>query len=216
MTWWNTAPPYNGPWATGYGPSAAPAASATGSSFGAYVGPAMAAIGAIQSAIGAYQSVQSVKSNLEFQAEMAEINSRMAERTAQSILRAGEWEQGRTSLRAGKVKSAQRASQGKRGIQMGVGSAAEEIATTDLMKETDRFTINANAVQQAWAARMQSVNFGNESLLKGASASTASPWMAAGSSLLGSGASVASSWYSVLKDSKTNLSWNSLFSGMGK
>jgi len=158
-------------------------------------GLAMSIAGALQAGIGAFYSAQNVKDQLEFQAEMNAINARMAERTAQSILLAGQKEQGRISLKAGKVKGAQRASQAARGIALGEGNAAEEIATTDLMKEMDMYTINANAVRQAWAARTQSVNAANESLLQGVSAQGISPYMAAGTSLMNSGASVASSWY---------------------
>jgi hypothetical protein len=104
------------------------------------------------------------------------------------------------SLKAGKVKGAQRASQGARGIVAGEGSAAEEIATTELMKETDMLTINANATREAWAARTQSVNARNEALLKETSADTLSPLMAAGTSLLNSGTAVASSWYQMKRD----------------
>lgn len=158
-------------------------------------GLAMSIAGALQAGIGAFYSAQNVKDQLEFQAEMNAINARMAERTAQSILLAGQKEQGRISLKAGKVKGAQRASQAARGIALGEGNAAEEIATTDLMKEMDMYTINANAVRQAWAARTQSVNAANESLLQGVSAQGISPYMAAGTSLMNSGASVAASWY---------------------
>ena len=158
-------------------------------------GVGMSIAGALQSGIGAYFSVQSVKDNLKFQSDMSAINARIAEQSAQSILLAGEKEQGRVSMKAGKVKGAQRASQASRGIVAGVGSAAEEIATTDLIKETDMYTINANAVRQAWAARTQSVNAMNTSLLQGTSADSLNPYMAAGTSLIESGALVASSWY---------------------
>ena len=181
------------------------------SSMMSYAGPIMAVVGAVQSGIGAYYSAQSAKDNLQFQSEMSSINARMseinarqAERTAQSILYAGEKAQGQVSLRAGKVKGAQRASQGARGIVAGEGNAAEEIATTDLMKETDMLTINANATRSAWAARMagvnaqtQSINASNEALLRGVSAAGISPFMSAGTSLLNSGAAVATSWYSM-------------------
>lgn len=181
------------------------------SSMMSYAGPIMAVVGAVQSGIGAYYSAQSAKDNLQFQSEMSainarmsEINARQAEKTAQSILYAGEKAQGQVSLRAGKVKGAQRASQGARGIVAGEGNAAEEIATTDLMKETDMLTINANATRSAWAARMagvnaqtQSINASNEALLRGVSAAGISPFMSAGTSLLNSGAAVATSWYSM-------------------
>ena len=164
-----------------------------------YLGPIMGIFGAIQGGFGAYYSAKSQKSQLEFQADMAAINARMAEMSAQSILQAGQKEAGAVSMRAGKVLGAQRASQAARGIQAGVGSAAEEIATTQLMKETDMLTINANATRQAWAARMQATNLANESLLKGTTADSISPFASAATSLIGSGSQVASQWYNLLK-----------------
>ena len=98
-------------------------------------------------------------------------------------------------MAAGKVKASQKVSQAARGVQIGVGSAAEEIATTDLMKEADMLTINANATRQAWAARMQATGYASESLMQGTSAESLSPASAAFSSLLTSAAAVAPQWY---------------------
>lgn len=168
----------------------------TAADFGAIGG----IFGAIGTAYGAYAQTRSIKQNLEFQSAMAAINSRMAENTAQTILRAGEQQQGQVGLRAGKVKSSQKASQAARGVAIGEGNAAEEVATTDLMKEIDMNTINANAVRQAWAARTQATNAANESLLKGTTADTTSSFSSAMTSLMGSATSVASNWY---RDTRT-------------
>lgn len=177
-------------------PGGPPAAG--GSGFGA-LGPMMMIFGAINGMVGSYFGAKSQKSNLEFQADMAAINARMAETQAQSILRAGEKAQGQIGLRAGKVMGSQRASQAARGIVAGEGSAAEEIATTQLMKETDMLTINANAVQQAWAARMQGVNSSNQAPMANATASGISPFASAATSLISSGSQVAPQWYSYFK-----------------
>lgn len=174
------------------GGSAAPAAS----SMLQYAGPMMGIIGGIGSAYSAFAQARSMEQNLKFQADMAAINARMAEGTAQSILAQGEKAQGQVGLRAGKVTSAQKAGQGARGVAIGEGNAAEEVATTNLMKETDMLTINANAVRQAMAARTQAVNAQNESLMKGTTADGISPFSAAATSLVGSAATVANSWYS--------------------
>lgn len=186
-----------------------PTSSGASSFDGASVGPLMSVVGAVQSGFGAYFTAQSAQRNLEFQADMGtinarigEINARMAENTAQSIMRAAEQSEGQIGLRAGKAKGSQRASQGARGVVAGVGNAAEEIATTDLMKETDILTINANATRAAWGARMGGVNAmtgvvnaQNDALVKRATAEGISPYSAAATSLIGSAATVANSWY---------------------
>ena len=158
--------------------------------------------GSIMSAYGAFSAARSTKQNLEYQAKMSEINARMAEGQAQSILYAAEREIGQVGLRAGKVKSSQKASQAARGIVLGEGNAAEEVATTDLMKEIDSITINANAVRAAEAARMQSVNYSNSALVGNATAQGISPMSAAGTSLMTSASTVASSWYTNTQQAK--------------
>ena len=177
----------------------APAASASSAMTGAQAlsifGAVAGVLGAVNSAYGAYASARSTKSALKYQAAISALNAEQAEKTAQSVLHAGEQAQSQVALRAGKVKAAQKVSQAARGVQIGVGSAAEEIATTDLMKEADMLTINANATRQAWAARMQATNYANESLMQGTSAESISPGSAAFSSLLTSAAAVAPQWY---------------------
>ena len=182
------------PHVTGVMPAAASSAM-TGAQALSIFGAAAGVIGAISSAYGAYSSARSTKSSLKYQAAMSALNAEQAEKTAQSILQAGEQAQSQVALRAGKVKASQKVSQAARGVQIGVGSAAEEIATTDLMKEADMFTINANATRQAWAARMQATNYANESLMQGTSAESVSPGSAAFSSLLTSAAAVSPQWY---------------------
>jgi len=117
-------------------------------------------------------------------------------------MRAGNLKQGQVSLRAGKIKSSQRASMAARGIDLGVGSAVETIATTDLMKEIDMLTVNSETVRSAEAARLQRQNYLTQAAIQDVSAEnvmassrTISPGMAATTSLLGGASSVASAWY---------------------
>jgi len=173
------------------------------------LGGVFAVTGAITGAIGSYYAAQSQKNQLEsqassmrFQADISQLNAVQAEFTAQQIMRAGQQKQGQIGLRAGKIKSSQRASMAARGIDLGVGSAVETIATTDLMKEIDMLTVNADTVRSAEAARLQRQNYLTASAMQdvsasnlAGSASSISPFIAAGSSLLGSAGSVANAWY---------------------
>jgi hypothetical protein len=165
--------------------------------------------GAVTGAIGSYYAAQSQKAQLDsqassmrFQSDISELNAAQAEFTAQQIMRAGNLKQGQISLRAGKIKSSQRASMAARGIDLGVGSAVETIATTDLMKEIDMLTVNADTVRSAESARQQRQNYLTASAMQdvsasnlAGSASTISPFLAAGTSILGSAGSVANAWY---------------------
>ena len=116
---------------------------------------------------------ESAASTFEFNAAMADINARQMENQAQWSLLTGQRQIGQVTMRAGKIKSAQKASQAARGISLGYGSTAEEIATTDLMKEMDAITIETNSVRAANAARTQKVGYENQALLSRTSASSA-------------------------------------------
>jgi hypothetical protein len=165
--------------------------------------------GGINGAIGSYFQAQSqqyqLKSQamtLRYQAEMDEINAGVAEFDAQAQLLAGQRAAGATTMKYGQIKGSARAAMAANGIQAGEGSAAEVIASTDLMKEIDTLTINANSVRAAEAIRMKKVNYQNSAMLSGvsadnalASAETVSPLSSGFSSLLNSAGTVANSWY---------------------
>jgi hypothetical protein len=181
----------------------------TGTQAMSQTGSIFAIGGAITGAIGSYYAAQSQKAQLEsqassmrFQSDISQLNAAQAEFTAQQILRAGQQRQGQIGLRAGKIKSSQRASMAARGIDLGVGSAVETIATTDLMKEIDMLTTNAETVRSAEAARLQRQNYLTASAMQdvsamnlAGSAASISPTMALTGSLLGSAGSVANAWF---------------------
>jgi len=187
--------------------------------------------GGVTSAVGSYFSAATQKATLKGQAAIADanariadanasavrttadVNARIAELGAQSALLQGQQQVGALTLKAGQLKSRQRASLAANGIDLGVGNAAEIQASTDIMSEIDRNTIEANAVRSAWGYRTQAVNFQNEALMaqsngwayrtdaenKRATAGGINPLGSATGSLLGSAASVAGSWYSLNK-----------------
>lgn len=164
--------------------------------------------GASLQAVGNYYSVKSQQNALEsqalsaeFAASMSAINARNAELDAQAITEAGKQQQSRISREYGQAKGAARAAMAGRGIQAGVGSAAEVQASIDLAADADIFTVNSNAVRAANAARTQSVNALNESNLARVSAAnlrgtagSLDPYLAAGTSLLGSASGIGQQW----------------------
>ena len=178
-----------------------PAASSAGSMSGAmgYASIFTSIIGAIGSTSLARTQAKANSSALNFQADMNKINARMAERSAQSVLLQGQQQIGSLTLRSGKIKSAQRVALAANGVDLGEGNAAEIQATTDLMTEVDKNTIEANAIRSAWGYRTQGVNASNQALMSNASASSINPNNAAMSSLMGSAGNVAQSWYAMNK-----------------
>lgn len=154
---------------------------------------------AVLSAGGAYGQAAGQKSLLSYEANMAEINAGLAERSAQTELLRGQFEEQKARLAAAQQKSSQRAQMAGAGIDLGVGSAARVQTSTDLINEIDVNTLHANAVRSAWGYRIEGVNLKNEAALKRATAAGISPGMAAATSLLGSASQVAGSWYGMAK-----------------
>ena len=167
-----------------------------------YASIATSIIGAIGSAQLARTQAKANKSAFEFQADMSKINARMAERSAQSMLFQGQQQIASLTLRSGKVKSAQRVAMAANGIDLGEGNAVEVQATTDLMTEIDKNTIEANALRSAWGYRTQGVNASNQALMSGVSADSISPNSAASSTLMSSAGNVAQQWYTMNKSGR--------------
>lgn len=155
--------------------------------------------GGIMSAVGGYYSASAQKASLKAQAAIADTNARIAELGAQSALQQGQQQVASLTLQAGQLKSRQRATMAANGIDLGIGSAAEIQASTDIMKEIDMATVEANAVRSAWGYRTQAVNYQNEALMQRATAKGISPGATLASSLLGTATSVAGSWYAMNK-----------------
>jgi hypothetical protein len=155
--------------------------------------------GAATSAIGGYYGAATQRATLRGQAAIAESNARLAEMGAQSVLLQGQQQVGALTLKAGQLKSRQRVALAANGVDLGVGNAAELQASTDIMTEIDKHTLEANAMRSAWGLRTEAMNFQNEALTRRATADAMNPGMAAASSLLGSAGSVASSWYAFNK-----------------
>lgn len=164
------------------------------------------AIGSIASAYYGAKAQQyqldSQAMSLQFQKDIAGINARQAEFTAQSILRAGEQQAGAVTMKYGKAKGSQRAAMAASGGVIGEGSYQAVEATNDLMKEIDVLTINANTVRSSENARTQGQNYKTQAAMYGisannasTSASTINPYAAAGTSLLTSATSFASTLY---------------------
>ncbi len=160
----------------------------------------MQAAGAVSGAIGSFYSAKSTKRQLQFEASMADINARISELGARSALDQGQKEIASLTTQAGRLKSSQRAAMAANGVDLGEGNAAELQASTDIMKEIDKNTLEANAVKNAWGYRTQGANYQSEAIAKRGTASGISPLMAGASSMLTGAGQVASSWYQFKRD----------------
>lgn len=183
----------------------------------------MMGAGMASSAIGAYSSAKGQQSQMCYQAAIGTINAAMAESDASLLelnaaisdtqgkmaIASGQREEQNLRLKSGQLKSRQRASLAASGVDLGVGSAAKVLATTDYMTEVDAGEIRANAARAAFGykvqetnqkfaamgARTQGVNYQAGSAFASASASAISPMGSAVTSLLGNAGSVSGSVY---------------------
>ena len=160
---------------------------------------ALMGAGVASNTVGSYWSAKTSKIALEAEAGIADTNARIAELAAQQELIKGEHEVASLTMRAGQLKSSQRAAMAANGIDLGEGSAAEIQASTDLMKEIDKNTVEANTVRSAWGYRTQGMNYQNRATMDRATAGAISPGLTAFGSLLSNSGQVAASWYSMNK-----------------
>lgn len=169
----------------------------TASSSKGYGGASLAlqAGGAISGAIGGFYSSKMTKNQLAFEADISRINARLAELGARSAFEKGQQEVASLTLQAGQLKSRQRAAMAANGIDLGEGSAAEIQASTEIMKEIDKNTLEANAVRSAWGYRVEASNLQSAAMMKEGSAAGISPFATGASSLLTSAGKVAKQWY---------------------
>lgn len=163
------------------------------------ISPVMSTFGAINSAIGTYYQAEAQKNNLRFQADMAKINAQISEMNAQATMLAGQRQAQNIMLRGRQIKSAQKVGFAASGVDLGSASAINVMTTTDYMTETDRNTVEANAIRAAWGYRTQAGNDRITSLMAGTAADQISPAGSGLSSLLSNSGRVAESWYKYSK-----------------
>lgn len=156
--------------------------------------------GALTSTVGGFYSASTQKRSLQSEARIAEINANIAEMGAESALLQGQSEIGKLTMQAGQLKGRQRTALAANGVDLGTGNAAEIQASTELMKEIDKETIQTNAARSAWGYRTQAMNFRNQAAFNRATANGINPGAGALTSLISGATSVASNWYSFQKE----------------
>lgn len=126
---------------------------------------------ALTSAYANYNAVQlgkieakSQASAFNHRARMLELDQRAAERRAESILEAGQSEVANVTLEAGQRQAAITADTATRGVEAGVGSAAEVMASEKLVAAMDVHSITLATVREANAARAGATALKNEAL----------------------------------------------------
>lgn len=184
------------------GTAAASGASASGAaSFSNVMGNASIGM-AIGQAVGgiyaAWAGAKTAKYVMGKQAEIAGHNRQRAQLAAESVWRAAEGQIAQITYRAGQIKAQQKSAYAANGVELsGGGTAAEQMATTEVMKRIDVQTARMNAFAQAWGYKNQALQYGGQAAsfsIMGNYAGQTALGSAMGS-LLGGASEVADRWY---------------------
>lgn len=170
--------------------------------FWASVGAAgLQATGAFYSAKSQKAQAESMAINADFEASIANIEARAAEFDANQVLADARREAGQVSMAAGQARGRARVSAAARGVQVGVGSSAEQLAGIELAKQEDVNAIGVGAARANAAQRRRGVDARNRAALARVSAENArasgrsvSTGLALTGSLLSSVGTLSNAW----------------------
>ncbi|WP_287372420.1 hypothetical protein [Prosthecochloris sp.] len=178
----------------------------------------LSAFGGITQSIGNFYAAKSEQYHAasraidyDLAADIASMNADQEEDNALYEMARGEQEIGALSMRSGQESATARATMAARGVSLGVGSAAEIMASHEIMKQRDMLTINSNRVRRAASARMKASNYRGQAIMARTSADnmrrtikTTNPWLSGFTSLMNTASSVANQWYQYNKPVKTS------------
>ncbi|MBI5900849.1 MAG: hypothetical protein HZB40_16710 [Rhodocyclales bacterium] len=150
----------------------------------AWAGTAMQAGSLAMQVVGSMNQAEQQRSAYEYQSQVARNNAIIAEQNARLAQEQGAQDEQNQRLKVASFYSDQRAQLAANGIDLGVGSAADLLATTKFMGEHDALTIRDNAARRAWAYRAQSQDFTSDASFKSAAGSNINPFMAGASSFM--------------------------------
>jgi hypothetical protein len=167
----------------------------SGGGSGLSAGLLTSAFGAGMSATGAYTQAKNQQAALQAEAQVAQNNATLAGWQAEDSIARGEVAAGQAMMKGGQIKGAQRAAMAANGVDLSYGSAQLIQNDTDYLTSVDAATLRDNAAREAWGYRQQARGYTDKAAAARSGAGSISPWLSAGTSLLGSATSVASRWY---------------------
>ena len=152
-------------------------------------------LGLFLGAKGAYDQSRATKDAFSQQSDIARQNKVLADYQAEDALQRGELEVQSHRRRVEQLRGQQIVDMAGRGLDLGEGTAADVLASTDIMAGSDEDTIRTNAINESEGFRMMGENYaGNAALLTGRS-SRENPYFSGVSSLLTNSGKVSEYWY---------------------
>lgn len=155
------------------------------------------AIGGVLGAVGTYQQGQAQAASYEHAAKTAEINAAIKERQAHEEVLAGAEQEKKLRMKISGLKGEQRAIMGASGFAPDTGSALDTSLDTSEQGMRDVETLRYNAQNRRLNAVDESNQYKDQALWNRSAASSAKQagMIGAVTGLIGTGATVASSWY---------------------
>lgn len=177
-------------------------ASASGAGFnlsgalgGAMIGLAIGnAIGGMYSA---FKTAKTTSYTQKMQAQIAQNNQQIMNMGKELAYRQGEIEIGKLTQKSAHTKAKQRVGAASSGVAVGVGNSAEIMASTDVHKAQDRWTLEMNALQAAWGYSRKANEYGAQSsaMLSASKYNSDSAWAHGVSSLMDDATKIGKQWY---------------------
>ena len=153
-------------------------------------------VGLAMSAFGAYQQVQAGKDQADYQAAVSRNNKIIADRNAEDIEKRGKDEANRYRARVRQLEAEQAVGLAGQGVDITEGTSVDLLADTAELGEFDAQIIESNANREAYNARVQGINYGNQANLYEIQSNSQNPLFSAGTTLLSGAGQVADKWYS--------------------
>ena len=163
------------------------------------VGAILATLGMIGGARGAAAEAAQAKSNYMYNAMISEFNAKLAEMRIDDAIERGQFEEQQIRSSARKVRGSQKAAIASSGIQLGIGTAADVLTSTDIMAERDIGVLRENVQKEIFAQEIEALNQRTAARFGQQSAAGISPGKAATTSMLSSAGQVASQWSKAIK-----------------
>lgn len=109
----------------------------------------------IGEAVGAYISAKATAASYAAQASISRDNAYAAQFGVEQSFKQGEAAVASIGYKQAETKARQRVAMAANGVAIGVGSSAEQLASTDISAEQDKLVAQQNALSQAWGYRRQ-------------------------------------------------------------
>lgn len=151
--------------------------------------------GGLVSAIGAGNEAEGARSAHQYNAIVGEFNAKLGELRKEDAIERGRLAEMDVERGAKRLKGEQVSAIAASGVQLGVGSALDILAGTDIIAETDIGTVRANTQKEVFTEEVNILNARTGAQFDTASAAAISPSLATTTSLINTGGQVASQWY---------------------